>query len=50
MITDGNLTGWLAGHRVPDLIQALNRGQASVVVRTARRPQGELVGRIRVLV
>lgn len=49
MITDANLIGWLAGCRVPDLIQALNRGQATVVVRTARRPQGELVGRIRAL-
>jgi hypothetical protein len=47
MIMDRDLIGWLAGYRVPDLIQALNRGQGSVIVHTVRRPQGELMGRIR---
>jgi len=47
MIVDRDLIGWLAGYRTPDLIQALNRGQGSVIVHTVRRPQGELIGRIR---
>lgn len=47
-IRDCDLIGWLAGYRVSDLIQALNQGQGFVAVRTARYPQGELMGTIRV--
>ena len=46
-IRDCDLLGWLAGYRVADLVQALNQGQGFVNVRTAQRPQGELMGAIR---
>ena len=46
-IRDCDLLGWLAGYRVADLVQALNQGQGFVNVRTAQRPQGELMGTIR---
>ncbi len=41
-----DLIGWLSGHRIGSLVQAIDAGQALVVVHTYQHPQGELMGTI----
>jgi len=43
-LVSSDLFGWLSGHPIASLVQAMDNGQAIVRVNTARHPQGELEG------